>query len=176
MVKLTLGGNDYDSFVDVAGADLYLAADIVRATAWALRNPDAKMRGLISATRMLLGLPWCADPPPFDGAPAVVQEVTAMLAADLLSKPKLFSDATGNSNIKSVKAGSAQVEFFSPVSGGPPLPLALWNMLLAADLVCLGKDDGTLNDGPFVSGISGGCRPLGGRYPWDWPIAAGDYD
>lgn len=176
MVKLTLGGNEYDSFDLVAEADVYLAGDIVRAASWATRNADAKMRGLISATRQLLDLPWCDAAPDLDTAPLVVKEVTAMLAADLLAKPKLFLDATGNTNVKSVKAGSASVEFFSPVRGGPPLPVALWNRLLAAGLVCLGQAGATINDGAYVSGISGGCRPVGGRYPWDWPIAAEDYD
>lgn len=176
MVKVLIGANEYDSFVAVAEADLFLAGDVTRATAWALRNDDAKARGLISATRMLVAMPWCDGVPDFDAAPAVVKDVTAMLAADLLAKPKLFADATGNSNIKTVKAGSAQVEFFAPVAGGPPLPMALWNLLMAADLMCPGKDAGTENDGPFVSGISGGCRPLGGRWPWDWPVASQDYD
>jgi hypothetical protein len=176
MVKVTLGGNEYDVFTDVASADLYLAGDVTRAAAWALREPEAKMRGLISATRMLLALPWCDGAPAFDAVPPVVAEVTAMLAADLLAKPKLFADASGNSNIKSVKAGSAQVEFFSPVDGGPPLPVALWNLLNNAGLMCLGLGSATVNDAAYFSGTSGGCRPLGGRYPWDWPIAAGDYD
>jgi hypothetical protein len=105
----------------------------------------------------------------------VVKEVTAMLAADLLAKPKLFADASGNTNVKSVKAGSASVDFFSPVVGGPPLPRALWDMLLNADLVCLASG-GSVNDGPFVSGAASGCRPLYGRQPWDWPVAAADYD
>lgn len=176
MVKITLGGNDYDSFTAVATADIYLMADVVRAASWATRNPDAKSRGLISATRQLLALPWCDAAPAFDAVPPVVEEVTAMLAADLLAKPKLFLDATGNSNVKNVKAGSASVEFFSPVEGGPPLPKALWDRLNAAGLMCLGAGDASVLDGPYFSGISDGCRPLAGRYPWDWPIAAGDYD
>lgn len=176
MAKVQIGAAEYDSFETVAAASTYLAADVVRAAGWALRNPDTQARGLISATRMLFALPWCDEAPGFDDAPAVVKAVTAMLAADLLAKPRLFADATGNSNVKTVKAGSAQVEFFAPVAGGAPLPLALWNRLLAAGLVCLGRDTGTENDGPFVSGLSDGCRPLGGRLPWDWPIAAEDYD
>lgn len=178
MVELTLGGNAYDSFSSVADADLFLAGDVVRAAAWALREDDPKMRGLISATRMLLALPWCdtAPDPTVDPVDPIIAEVVAMLAADLLAKPKLFADATGNSNIKSVKAGSAQVEFFSPVAGGPPLPLALWNRLLAAGLVCLGEAGSSLNEGAFVSGASDCRRPLYGRLPWDWPVAEADYD
>lgn len=178
MASVDIGSSSYDTFADVDFADEYLAADVARATSWALANDDAKGRGLVSATRMLLALPWCDTAPvPTEDQASPVPEVTAMLAADLLAKPRLFADASGNSNVKSAKAGSAQVEFFRPIDGGPPLPLALWNMLLAADLVCLGSStDSSITDGPYVSGISDGCRPYEGRPPWDWPVAAGDYD
>ncbi len=179
MATITIGTVDYDSFISVADADAYLGGDISRATAWALLNDDGKGRALVSATRMLLALPWCATPPDpaVDPAPDVVQHVTAMLAADLAAKPKLFAEASANSNIKRAKAGSAEIEFFSPVDNAPPLPLALWNRLLAAGLVCLGFGDTDVTlDGAVPHGTSDCIRPLGGRYPWDWPIAAADYD
>lgn len=178
MAVITIGANNYDSFIAVADADIYLAGDIARATAWALLNDDAKGRALISATRMLLTLPWCDETPdPAEEQAEPIPSVTAMLAADLAAKPKLFADASGNSNIKRAKAGPAEVEFFSPVDGGPPIPMALWNMLLSAGLVCfgLGDTDVTL-DGAVPHGTSDCIRPLGGRYPWDWPIASQDYD
>jgi hypothetical protein len=177
MPTISLGGNDYDSLVSVEDAGIFLAGDVSRAAAWVLLSDDAKKRALISATRMMLALPWCdTAPDPAGDIEQVVEDVTAMLGADLAAKPKLFADATGNSNVKNVKAGSVSVEFFSPVAGGPPIPRALWDLLNAAGLVCLGSSETTTNDGPFVSGISDGCRPLGGRYPWDWPIAASDCD
>lgn len=179
MATITIGTVEYASFISAEDATAYLGGDISRATGWALLNEDAQKRALISATRMLLTLPWCDTPPDpaVDPAPAVVQEVTAMLAADLGAKPKLFADATGDSNIKRAKAGSAEIEFFSPVDGGPPIPMALWKRLLSANLVCygLGDTDVTL-DGAVPHGTSDCVRPLGGRYPWDWPIAAADYD
>lgn len=182
MPQITLGGNEYDSFVSEATATIFLAADIARSASWALLAEDTQKRALISATRMLQTMPWCdtENPPDPAGDEAsiddTVEQVTAMLAADLAAKPKLFADASGNSNVKSVKAGSASVEFFSPVAGGPPIPKALWDMLNAAGLVCLGNaGEGSSLDGPYFSGISDGCRPLGGRYPWDWPIASEDY-
>lgn len=178
MATIALGGNDYDSFITVEDATIYLVGDVSRAAGWVLLSGDAQKRALISATRMLLTLPWCDEvpDPSVDPAEPVIAEVSAMLGADLAAKPKLFADATGNTNVKSVKAGSASVEFFSPVAGGAPIPMALWNRLLTAGLVCLGSDAATVNDGAYVSGISDGCRPLGGRYPWDWPLAAADYD
>jgi hypothetical protein len=180
MPSIDLGGNAYDSFITVADATIFLAGDVSRATAWALLNADAQKRALISATRMMLYLPWCDETPdptvdPVD--PILIAEVTAMLGADLAAKPKLFADASGNTNVKSVKAGSAQVEFFSPVVGGPPIPMSLWNRLHSAGLMCLGDSAGTAGtDGPYVSGASDGCRPLYGRPPWDWHVAIEDYD
>jgi hypothetical protein len=177
MATVPIGGEDYEAFADVAFADNYLAADVLRAGPWATRNADAKGRGLVSATRMLLTLPWCEDvPDPTVEQDSPIPEVTAELAADLLAKPRLFADASGNTNVKSAKAGSAQVEFFSPVEGGPPIPKALWDKLLAAGLVCLGTDEVTINDAPYASGLCGGYRPTYGRFPWDWPIACEDYD
>jgi hypothetical protein len=175
MAKVVIGAVEYDSFGDVAFADEFLAGDVLRAGPWALRNPDAKARGMVSATRLLLRMPWCEAAPGFDAAPAVVQEANAMLASDMLAKPRLFSDASTNSNIRSVRAGSAQVEFFAPVAGAPPLPIAVWSMLSNAGLLCLGSSDGE-GAGAIVTGISDGCRPLGGRPLWDYPIAAEDCD
>ena len=176
---VTIGSTDYDAFNDIAGADEYLGADISRATAWALLNDDSKGRALVSATRLMLTLPWCdtAPDPAVDQAEPV-PSVAAMLAADLAADPSLFADASGNSNVKIAQAGSARVEFFSPVEGGPPIPKALWDRLAAADLVCLNGTsdmDPTL-DGAIPHGTSDCARPLGGRYPWDWPIASEDYD
>lgn len=180
MATITLGANDYEAFASVEYADTYLGADILRSAVWSPLNTEAKGRALISATRMMLALPWCVDPVP---DPAVDQDepipsVAAMLAADLIANPKLLTDATGASNIKVAKAGSASVEFFSPVDGGPPLPRSLWDLLIAANLVCLSRDgetDTTL-DGAQPFGTSDCIRPYGGRYPWDWPIASLDYD
>lgn len=180
MPLIDLGVEEYPSFADPDFAAVFLAADVARATGWALRNADTQARGLVSATRMLQRLPFALDPvpdPSGDAAdiPLVLQEVTAMLAADLLAKPRLFSDASANSNIKSVKGGSAQVEFFKPTENAPPFPLALWTMLLNAGLV---GDLSTVEElpGAVVTGLSDGCRPLGGRPPWDWPVAERDYD
>ena len=176
MPTISIGANQYPAFQSVAGADAYLAADVARAASWALRNADAKARGLISATRVLLALPWCdeAPDPEAGDTPDLIAELTAELAADLLARPALLADASTNGNIKVAKAGSAQVEFFSPVEGAPPLPRAMWARLAAAGLVCTGRDD--IGAGVEAFGISGSVRPLWGRAAADWPIAAEDFD
>ena len=164
MPTVDIGSSTYPAFIDQDGADEFLAGDVARAVGWALRNPDAKNRGIVSATRLLLSMPWCeAAPDPNDAVPAVLAEVTAMLAADLVAKPKLFADASGSSNVKTAKAGSAQVEFFAPVEGGPPIPRALWDLLVRAGLLCL-PDRGGAVGGAYFTGTSDGCRPFEGRY------------
>lgn len=173
MGEVTIGTATYQGFATVETADEYLAADIIRATPWALLNDDAKGRALISATRMMLILPWCEEAPdPAVDQESPIPEVAAMLAADLAANPSLFMDATGNSNIKRAKAGSAEVEFFTPVEGGPPLPRNLWDRLLAANLVCAGAGDtNALLDGAQPFGTSDGAchgRPLYGYPVMDW--------
>lgn len=161
MAQVQIGGQGYPSFDTVANADVYLGGDVQRAAGWALRNADAKARGMVSATRQLLTIPWCGDPPGIDTAPEVVKQVTAMLAADLLAKPKLFSDASGNSNIKSARAGSAAVEFFRPTVNSPPLPRALWTMLVEAGVAgCLPE---SLSTAPYISG-GPDCAAPGARF------------
>jgi hypothetical protein len=169
-MKVDVGTETYDAFADVDFATTYLGGDVLRATVWALKDPDTQARGLVSATRLIQRLGWCVDPAPLpDDAdiPLVLQEATAMLAADLIAKPAQFADASGNSNIKSVKAGSAQVEFFSPIKGGPPLPRAVWDMLVNAGLVGCGFVGGEINGTPYISGTQGDCRPLGGWWASD---------
>lgn len=179
MATVDIGSNSYEAFADADFADEYLAADILRADGWATLSDDNKGRALVSATRFLLALPWCAEAPSpsaTDLDPAI-PEVAAMLAADLAANPELFNDASGSSNIKRTKAGSAEVEFFSPVDGGPPMPRKLWDRLIAANLICPG--DGAVAavlDGAVPFGTSDCVRPLSGRPPWDWWLAEWDYD
>lgn len=179
MAEITIGTSTYEAFTSVADADEYLLADIARAVAWEALTDDQKGRALVSATRMLLTMPWCdAAPDPAEVQAEPIPSVTAMLAADLAASPDLFADASGSSNIKRAKAGSAEVEFFSPVDGAAPLPMALWNILLAADLMC---PNGTITDNPTLDGAQpfgtcGGDRPLFGRNAWDWFLAEEDYD
>lgn len=179
MVDITIGTVTYQSFASVEFATEYLGADFVRAPIWNAMTDDLQKQTLVTATRMLLTMPWCDGPPdPAVDQPEPVPSVTARLAVDIYQNPDLLSDASGSSNIKSVGAGSAKVEFFSPVEGAAPLPMYLWTELMAADLMCpngSGSDDLVL-DGAYPSGTCGGERPLWGRYPWDWPVAEEDYD
>jgi hypothetical protein len=177
MATVTIDGSDYQAFQTVPGADVYLAADYSRAAGWAALSADQKGQALVSATRLMLLLPWVGDTPdPAVDQDSPIPEVASMLAADIAAKPALMADASGASNIRSVQAGSARVEFFSPSDSGLPIAQALWDLLLAADLIA-GPAEGDIAFGaPYPHGTSEGVRPLYGRYPWDWPIAAQDYD
>lgn len=176
MATVDIGNESYPSFIDADAADTFLGGDISRADGWFAATPDQRARALASATRLLLTIPWAAPAPTPAVSPAIVKQVTAMLAADLLAKPELFADASGSSNVKSVKAGSASVEFFRPVVGGPPIPSLLWRMLAAAGLVSgpVTSDKGIA--GAIVTGLAGGRRPLLGRYPGEYLTAARDHD
>lgn len=172
MASVTIGTNTYPSYASVAEADAYLGGDAIRATAWALRNADAKGRGLVTATRILQSLAWCGTVPDVTAPPAVVLDVTALLAADGLANSKVFTNPSGAlpRGVKSASAGKAAVEFFGPIglenTPAKPLPDALWAMLKAAGLVDCAAS-ATANDAPFVSGISSGdCDrwPYGGMF------------
>lgn len=168
MATVTIGVTDYPSYENVADADLYLAADVKRAAIWAARSTDDKGRGLVSATRLLQQISWCGGTvPDIDTPPDAVAQAAAMLAADGLAKPALFTSASGNSNIKVAKAGSAQVEYFRPVDTAAPLPADIWPLLTSAGLVGCPPDPSP-NDGPYASGTYDGCGPRPGECCDGW--------
>jgi len=129
MADLNLSGNSYKSYASVAEADQYLAADAGQAVAWAARDDDAKARALISATRYMAGLAWInQDIPAYDAPGDAVRDVCAILAALVAEDPDLLDGASPASNVKRVKAGSAEVEFLGP-TGARRIPDRLARML-----------------------------------------------
>jgi hypothetical protein len=163
MATITIGGNDYGSFESVADATEYLGGDISRGAAWDALDPDTQGRALVSATRLLLRQSWCGTVPDIDTPPQVVADATAIMAADLATKPKLADGSPTGSNIKRAKAGSAEVEYFRPTSGEAPISQAAWDMLVAAGyLGCVAAGDP--NDGPFVSNGFGHCAAPGAGF------------
>jgi hypothetical protein len=136
MAEITIAGNTYGSYASVAEADEYLAADLPRYAAWAALSADMKGRALVTATRYLLGLAWVGGIPDLDTPPAAVVEATALFAADIAAKPALANDASTGSNVKRVKGGEAEVEFFRPTTGAalPPYLLRLLGSLLGTDV------------------------------------------
>lgn len=139
MPNINIGTNAYPSYIDVAYADEYLTADLSRSAAWAALDAVTKSKAVVTATRLLQRLTWKAGPPAVETATQPVKDATALLAADIVAKPSLGDAASTGSNVKSVGAGSARVEFFSPVQGNA-LPGAAFALL--RDL--LGEDDAGL--------------------------------
>ena len=129
MASVDIGDYNYDVFADVDFADEYLAGDILRGPIWLVLPADQKPVALVSATRLLLRQSWRDGPPSFDDPPLVVQQATAILAADMAAKPASVDSAGGGSNVKSVGAGSAKVEFFAPVSSTGDLPSSVLALL-----------------------------------------------
>jgi hypothetical protein len=134
MAEVAIGSCFYSTFAEVEEADEYLAADMKRYSGWAALSADDKARALVTATRYLDGLVWL-EPPAYDNPPQAVKEANALLAADIAAKPTLGDDSSTGSNVKRVKGGEAEVEFFRPTSGTalPSYLLRLLGGLLDSD-------------------------------------------
>lgn len=126
--------------VDVIGVDHYFAGSYQKSVAWAAAgNTDARGRLLVDATRALDRFPWAgaktdaAQPLAWprtgvtraDGTavgstlfPLEVVLATYEMAYIILQDPDQASTPAGTaSNVKSVQAGRAKVEFFQPQPG-----------------------------------------------------------
>lgn len=136
MAEVTIGASDYSAFASVEQADEYLAADMTRYADWAALSADNKGRALVTASRYLAGLDWVDGVPSYEAPPTALTEATALFAADIAVKPSLGNDASTGSNVKKVKGGEAEVEFFRPTLGAalPPYLLRLLGTLLGTDV------------------------------------------
>jgi hypothetical protein len=123
----------------VLSADSYLNAKI-GATAWAAGTADDRARSLVTATRVLDRMRWSGektssaqplawprtnvtydDGTPVDSTVYPVEVVHAAyeLAYLLLTDPTILDRTSGGQgNVKRVKAGTAEVEFWGQVSQG----------------------------------------------------------
>lgn len=146
MTTVTIGSNTYPVYADIAYASTYLAADIARASGWAslAAAPDTQRMALVSATRILQRMPgWASGAAPdLVAPPSAVMDATSIIAADLAQKPKLSKSTGTGSNVKRVRAGSVETEFFRQTPGEiTPIPGDAFDVLLAAGLVQRGGDD-----------------------------------
>lgn len=136
---ITIGGNDYTSYASVAEANIFLAVDAARATTWAAKTDDEKGALLVQATRRLNVLPWGgsktggdsqADAFPRTGltyasggsvatdeVPQSVEDATILIAGDIALDSDAGEVSTSGSNVKSVKGGTAEVQFFRRSDG-----------------------------------------------------------
>ncbi len=138
---ITINSTDYTAYASVSEADDYLAVDPTRSVAWNALSDDDKGRNLVAATRRLDLLKYSgekADPDqvnewPRTGAtcagepvtstdvPTQIEQATSLIAGSIALTPTQANAGTSGSNIKIVRAGSAEVEFFRPTIPGVAL-------------------------------------------------------
>ena len=141
---ITINAEDYTAYASVSEADIALAVDPVRMTAWSARNDDSKGIHLIAATNRLDLLSWQGSktggsaqvnafprsglsydddtPVPDNAVPRDLERATILLAGSIASTPAQANAGTSGRAISRVKAGSAEVEFFrqqETVTGKP---------------------------------------------------------
>jgi hypothetical protein len=118
---ITIGANDYGSNVTLAVATAYLTIDPVFGASWlALATDDLRNGYLIAATRRLDLLTWDLDLDT-ETIPTVVQNATALMAAEIMLKPAYAQAGTSENLVKRIKAGSAEKENFRPEDSTVPL-------------------------------------------------------
>jgi hypothetical protein len=130
MPTVTINAVDYDVYADVDAANEFLAADF-GATLWrAEADEDQKARALVSSTRLLNRLNWAGDKTDVDQSlawprtgfsdvdedtiPQGVVDASIVLAKLIHAGSSVDSSGDQASNIKRLKAGSVEQEFFSP--------------------------------------------------------------
>lgn len=132
MATVLIAAVAYETYSDLAAADAYLAADFT-ATAWrAETDEDQKGRAKVTAFRTLNGLSWSgqkADEDQVaafprtgmglsdiedDEVPQDIIDAENLLAKYIHNGTISTTSATSASNIKSQRAGSVAVEYFSP--------------------------------------------------------------
>lgn len=134
MVQITHAGITFEVYANIQTAENYLFGSIELLEAWAaIRNNDLKARGLITATRQLDSLQWpgvrasntqplawprtgvtdragqAVDP---NTVPDAIINASILLAARLISAPSLSARRVSQGNVRRVRAGTAEVQFF----------------------------------------------------------------
>lgn len=178
MATVQIDGTDHEVYIDEAAADAYLQADASRRTAWAALATDTKLIYIVSATRRLDRLKWKGTKSvagqalewPRDNVgvewvddgvvPQAILDATAVLAGDLALDESVADQLDAGANIRSVKAGTAQVQFFRPTFG-PKLAGPL--IELVGDLLKGGVNDGGLAVGTDGESSFGSLYPYGRR-------------
>lgn len=145
METVTIGGTEYDSYRTVAQADEYLAADFT-ATAWrAETDEDAKARALVTATRLLDRQVWPGEKTDEDQdhvwprtgvsgveddeEPQAVLDACCLLAKYIHEGSSVETSVSTASNVRRIKAGSVEQEYFFPQGNGTRLPLPVQELL-----------------------------------------------
>ena len=133
ITTITIGGNQYQSYASVAEADARLLVDPIRGATWAALTADQKGINLVAATNRLdlekysgqktvstQANRWPRDNALCDGVavpdgtlPQEMEDGTIILAGSIAVDSAASAAGTGPQNIRRVRAGSAEVEFFT---------------------------------------------------------------
>jgi hypothetical protein len=135
---ITINSVDYTSYASVIEANEYLAVDPVRMSQWDTLDADQKGSNLVAATRRLDQLNWEGlkvapsqenawprsgvtdkegNPVSSTGVPLDLENACILLAGSIALDSAASQAGGSGSNIKSVGAGSARVDFFRPTDG-----------------------------------------------------------
>lgn len=124
MGTVRIRGNEFEIFGTFVGAQAYLAGSL-NSEGFDCAAKDQQEKALVTATRLLtdqlaicgINLATANEPV---GARVVLEQAAYELANSLLADTEqsaLTQGGVGISNVKSVGAGSARVEFFQPQDG-----------------------------------------------------------
>lgn len=134
MATVTISGNDYDTYRDLADTEEYLEAQISAATFQASTDDNQKGRAIVSATRFLDRQEWQGEKAdqyqvhafprtgltyvdgsdvPSDAVPTEVLDAESELAAIMIDGTDVQgTNAPGAQTIQSLRAGSAAITYF----------------------------------------------------------------
>jgi hypothetical protein len=135
MSTVTIGGNNFNAYLDESEIDEYAAAAIGdNADAWRDAEDDVKARAAVSATRLIDRLTWLGaktasdqtnefprtsltyadgSAVPSDTVPQRLLDADAELAMALVNDADVQDAPSTAATMKRVKAGSAEVEWFA---------------------------------------------------------------
>jgi hypothetical protein len=145
VATVTIGSSSYEVYSDLEYANEYLAADFT-ATAWRDEtDEDQQKRALVSGARLLDRQQWPGEKEDEDQLeawprtgvsgvedgeiPQAVIDANALLAKYIHEGSTLETSTTTANNTKRLKAGSAEIEYFFPLSNGTRLPLPVMELL-----------------------------------------------
>lgn len=124
MGTVTISGVQFNVYGDQPScANYLLGSRSPAAVKWRLLSSDDQARTMIDAARWMdtMSLTDPASGTPITEATAITDVVNAsyQLAAALAVTPALSGQASGGSNIKSIKAGPSDIEFWQPQITSP---------------------------------------------------------
>lgn len=150
MGTVTIGSDTFGAYGTTAGLASYANGSAAFYAAHAAATADARARTHVECSRLIAVLPF-DDTANADPATATGAVVTACYELTLaaLADPSILTAASASSQVKSVGAGPAAVEFFAPTRGGrfPARVMAHLSALLAS------ASDSSTTAGAYVSAV-----------------------